>query len=391
MMLLEGIRVLDLTRLLPGGYCSLLLADLGAEVLKIEEPVRGDYLRWVEPKRGNQSIYFQCLSRNKRSLTLNLKTAKGKEIFHALVRRHDVVLEGFRPGVVERLGVDYETVSKLNPGIVYCSISGYGQDGPYRERVAHDANCLAIGGLLHCSGEVGGRPVFPALPLADMAVGGCMAALAIASALVKRKQTGEGQYLDVAMLDGVVSLMTLHAADYFHTSRQVERGHSHFAGGSVGNSLYETLDGRYLALSIVEEKFWRNFCQAIGRPDRNDRDFLEVRSGSWLGAEVQATLRNRTRDEWASLFNGKEVCCEPVNTLADALSNEQVRFRKMVVEIADPNLGTLTQIGNPVKAPGAVRTEHRPPPELGEHTRTVLREAGFGDDDIDTLFSEGVI
>lgn len=390
-MLLEGIRVLDLTRLLPGAYCSLLLADIGAEILKVEEPVKGDYFRWVEPMKGNQSIYFQCLNRNKRSMTLNLKTPKGKAILLSLGQRHDVLLESFRPGVTGRLGIDYEAVRKVNPGIVYCSISGYGQDGPYRERAVHDGNCLAISGLLQHSGEGGRPPVFPAIPLADMAVGGCMAAFALTSALLKKQRTGEGQYVDISMLDGVLSYLTLHAADYHHTLKETERGDSHFAGGTVANSVYETRDGRFLALSIIEEKFWNNFCRTIGRSDLENRDFLAVKSTSTLAAEVQETLLTRTKDEWVSTFEGKDVCCEPVNTMAEALSNEQVRFRKMVIEIDHPDLGKLKQIGSPIKAPNATRMKHTPSPEMGEHTRCVLREEGFSDGEIDQLHAEEVI
>lgn len=390
-MLLAGIKVLDLTRLLPGAYCSMLMADVGAEVLKVEEPGRGDYFRWMEPRSGGQSIYFQCVNRNKRSMTLNLKSGKGKAILLSLARKSDVLLESFRPGVMGRLGFDYDSVRRENPGIVYASISGYGQDGPYRNRAGHDGNYLGLAGILHMTGEPGRRPVHPAVPLGDLAVGGILTAFAASAALARRSQTGEGQYIDISMLDGLASLLTVYAAEYFHDGREHRRGLNHFAGGSVANTVYETLDGRYLVLSVIEEKFWRNFCRAIGRTDLEGGDFLSVRHASPLGEEVQKTIRTKTMAEWVAALEGKETCCEPVNTPGEALENDHLRSRGMVIDIPHPALGTVHQVGNPVKAPGATRDRHLPPPGMGEHTREVLRGEGCSDAEIDRFREEGVI
>lgn len=389
--MLEGVRILDLTRLLPGAYCSMLMADLGAEVLKVEEPGKGDYFRWVEPLNGNQSIYFQAVNRNKLSMTLDLKKERGRNILIELLKSYDVLLESFRPGVMGRLGLDYETVKKGNPSIVYCSISSYGQGGPYKNRVGHDGNYIALGGLLNIGGASGGPPIHPPVPLADLAVGGFMAAFSVVSALFQKQRTGKGQYLDISMLDGVVSLLTVFAAEYFFDQREVKRGENHFAGCSVANTVYETKDGRFMCLSIIEEKFWQNFCEAISRPDLIGENFFEIKSKSLLYTEIQKTMLTRTKDEWVTKFDGLEVCCEPVNTLSEAFDNEQVRFRDMIIEVEHPLLGKIKQVGNPIKAPGGTRINHEFPPEMGQATHQILKKLGLAEMEIDQLKKEKVI
>ncbi len=389
--LLSGVRIFDLTRLLPGPFCSMLLADMGADVLKVEEPGRGDYFRWMEPLEDGASVYFRSVNRNKRSMTLNLKSDEGREILLALARRHDVVLESFRPGVADRLGIGYEAVKAVNPGIVYCSISAYGQDGPCRDRAGHDGNVLALSGLLDMAGEPEGNPVFPPVPLADIPVGGFLAGFSIAAALVRKGRTGEGAFLDVSMFDGALSMAAMQAALVLNGGRIPGRGRNHFAGGSVGNTVYRTGDGRHLAISIIERKFWRNFCGLIGRADLQEGDFLAPKADSLVGAEVQKTLLTRTMREWAALLEGSDVCVEPVLTLAEALEGDLVRARRMVVQVAEPGGGTAKQLGCPVKTPGGAREEHRRSPALGEHTRDVLRGLGLPETEIDGLFARAVV
>lgn len=390
-MLLEGVRVLDLTRLLPGPFCSMLLADMGADVLKVEEPGRGDYFRWFEPLEGGQSIYFRALNRNKRSMTLNLKNQTGREILLSLARNHDVLLESFRPGVTERLGIGYEAVKAVNPGIVYCAISGYGQSGPGRGRTGHDGNVLALSGLLDMAGEAGGNPVFPPVPMADIPVGGFLAGFAISAALFRKSRSGEGAFLDISLFDGALSMAAMQAAEVQFCGRAPERGRGHFAGGSVGNAVYRTKDGRYLAISIIERKFWRNFCRLIGRRDLEEGDFLAVKADSSLAAEVQQTLRTRTMEDWVAVMDGADVCVEPVLTLAEVLEGELARERAMVVVTEVLEQGKTVGLGCPVKVAGGGRVEQRPPPTLGEHTLAVLRGAGYGDEQIDRLYAEGVV
>jgi alpha-methylacyl-CoA racemase len=391
---LQGVRVLDLSRLLPGGFCSLLLADFGADVLKVEDTGMGDYIRWSPPfyetrppgHDSAKSALFLSLNRNKRSIRLDLKHERGREALLALVREHDVVLESFRPGVLDRLGVGYERMREENPGIVFCAISGYGQDGPKRDASGHDMNYLGLIGLLGLTGEhggaAGGGPIQSAGQIADLGGGALMAAFGIMAALRERDGSpgragsGEGQMVDVSMSDGALSWLAMVAAAYFADGVVPRRGDLPLAGSLVCYRPYECADG-WVTLGALEPKFWQAWCRGVGHEELVAKQF--ERPGSDVHARVQEIFRGRTRAEWEAFAREHDCCLEPVLELDEALSSELVRQREMVVELNQPGAERpVRQLGVPVKlarTPG----EHArlPGPALGEHTEEVLLAAGY--------------
>jgi crotonobetainyl-CoA:carnitine CoA-transferase CaiB-like acyl-CoA transferase len=398
---LEGIRVLDLSRLLPGGFCSLLLADFGAEVLKVEDTGMGDYIRWSPPyyegtHDSARSALFLSLNRNKRSIRIDLKSKGGCEALLRLVRDYDVVLESFRPGVLDRLGVGYERMREANPGIVYCAISGYGQDGPKRDASGHDMNYLGLVGLLGLTGELGGEPVQAAGQIADLGGGAMMAAFGILAALRERDGSvnspgsGEGQMVDVSMADGALSWLAMVAGAYFADGTVPRRGELPLAGSLVCYRPYECADG-WVSLGALEPKFWQAWCRGVGRDELIAAQF--ERPGSDAHAKVQEIFRSRTRAEWEHFASQHDCCLEPVLELDEALDSELVRAREMVVEIDQPGAEqTVRQLGIPVKltrTPG----EHArlPGPALGEHTEAVLLAAGYSAAEVAELLSSGAV
>jgi alpha-methylacyl-CoA racemase len=387
---LEGIRVLDLSRLLPGGFCSLLLADFGAEVLKVEDTGMGDYIRWSPPyyegaEDSAKGALFLALNRNKRSIRLNLKTDQGREVLLKLVREYDVVLESFRPGVLDRLGVGYERMREENPKLVYCAITGYGQDGPLRDRSGHDMNYLGLVGLLGLTGDRDGPPVQSAGQIADLGGGALMAAFGILAAL----RSGEGQMVDVSMADGALSWLAMVAGRYFAEGVVPKRGHQELAGGLICYRPYACSDG-HVTLGALEPKFWQAWCRGVGREDLIERQFDPP--GSDAHAEVERIFLARTREEWTEFASRHDCCLEPVLDLDEALDSELVRAREMVVELDQPGVAEpVRQLGIPVKlseTPGAVRS---PGPALGEHTRDVLAGLGYDDDAIAALEEAGAV
>ena len=385
---LEGVRVLDLSRLLPGGFCSLLLADFGAEVLKVEDTGMGDYIRWSPPyhegvEDSSKSALFLALNRNKRSIRLNLKSDEGKEVLLKLVREYDVVLESFRPGVLDRLGVGFERMRQENPKLVYCAITGYGQDGPLRDRSGHDMNYLGLVGLLGLTGEKDGPPVQAAGQIADIGGGALMAAFGILAAL----RSGKGQVVDVSMADGALSWLAMVAARYFADGAVPQRGSLELAGGLLCYRPYACADG-HVSLGALEPKFWQAWCRGVGREDLIEKQFEAP--GSDAHAEVERIFMERTRDEWTTFASEHDCCLEPVLDLDEALDSDLVRAREMVVEL-DQHGVPVKQLGVPVKlseTPGTVRS---PGPALGEHTREVLEALGYGDDDIARLEDAGAV
>jgi crotonobetainyl-CoA:carnitine CoA-transferase CaiB-like acyl-CoA transferase len=387
---LEGIRVLDLTRLLPGPYCSMLLADLGAEVLKIEEPSQGDTMRLREPFLIKESMQYLILNRNKRSLTLNLKAPKAGEIFRRLAAQNDVILESFRPGVAQRLGIDYESIKKVNPGIIYCSITGYGQDGPYRDIPGHDINYLGISGILSMTGQKDGPPIVPGLPVADVG-GGLFAGFAILAAIIARGRTGRGQYIDMSMLDGLVSFLTIYAANYFGTGRPPLRGTFRQSCIYPFYNVYETEDRKYLTLGCSERHLWANLCNALGREDLIEHQFDEGEKREETFQFLRKTFKTRPRDEWIEILRKANVCIAPVYDLGEVFSDLHILSRQMVREVEHPVEGPIKQLGFPWKfseTPGRIKM---PPPSLGEHTGMVLQDLGYGCAEVETLRKEGVI
>jgi alpha-methylacyl-CoA racemase len=408
---LEGIRVLDLSRLLPGGFCSLLLADFGADVLKVEDTGMGDYIRWAPPyyegaHDSAKSALFLSLNRNKRSIRLDLKSERGREVLLRLVREYDVVLESFRPGVLDRLGVGYERMRTENPGIVYCAISGYGQTGPKRDSSGHDMNYLGLIGLLGLTGERGGEPMQAAGQIADLGGGALMAAFGIMAALRERDGSspqpasdghagcagnhgsGVGQIVDVSMADGALSWLAMVAGAYFADGTVPRRGDLPLAGSLVCYRPYECADG-WVTLGALEPKFWQAWCRGVGREDLIAKQF--ERPGTEAHTQVQEIFKARPRADWEAFARKHDCCLEPVLELDEALSSELVVEREMVVEIEQPGVeGPVRQLGLPVKlgrTPGELA--RLPGPALGEHTEEVLRAAGYGDAEVAELLRAG--
>ncbi len=392
---LEGIRVLDLSRLLPGGFCSLLLADFGADVLKVEDTGMGDYIRWSPPyyegtHDSAKSALFLSLNRNKRSIRIDLKSEQGREVLLRLAREYDVVLESFRPGVLDRLGVGYERMRTENPGIVYCAISGYGQSGPKRDASGHDMNYLGLVGLLGLTGEHRGEPVQAAGQIADLGGGALMAAFGILAALRERDGSGEGQIVDVSMADGALSWLAMVAAGYFADGTVPHRGDLPLAGSLICYRPYECADG-WVTLGALEPKFWQAWCRGVGREDLIEKQFEGP--GSEAHGQVEEIFAARTRSEWEAFASEHDCCLEPVLDLDEALQSELVREREMVVEIEQPGAGPpVRQLGIPVKL-GRTPGDHArmPGPALGEHTEEVLRAAGYSAEEVAGLIAGGAV
>jgi alpha-methylacyl-CoA racemase len=391
---LADVRVLDLTRLLPGGFCSLLLADLGADVLKVEDTGMGDYIRWAPPyygedseqALGTRSALYLSLNRGKRSVRLDLKTQQGQEALLRLVEQYDVVLDGFRPGVLDRLGVGYERMREANPAIVFCAITGYGQDGPYTQRAGHDMNYLGLVGLLGLTGARDGPPVQSAGQIADLGGGALTAAFGVMAALHERRRSGEGQFVDVSMADGALSWLAMVAGRYFCDGEVPRRGEQQLAGGLLCYLPYEAADG-WVTCGALEPKFWAAFCEGIGRPELAEAQFEAPGSDAWR--EVAEVFRSRTRAEWRAFNDEHDCCIEPVLDLDEALESELVRERGMVVEMEQPPFGAVRQLGVPVKLSRTPGDPTRPAPAFGEHTDEALREAGYADGEIAAMKESG--
>ncbi len=376
---LSGITVLDLSRLLPGPYASMILSDHGARVICIEDR------RFAGEVFENNTV-----NRGKEHMTLNLKSEEGRSIFFRMAESADVVLEGFRPGVTKRLGVDYESVSKVNPGIVYCSITGYGQTGPYSGSVGHDVNYLSIAGVLDLIGEPGGRPVIPGIQIADMAGGGMNAVIGIMLALFSRQKTGRGQYIDISMTDGSMSLLSLAVSFLQTPGHSVGRGDSLLSHRYACYNTYETQDGLYLSIGAVENRFWRNLCDYFNVPEYAPLQYDDTRRKEILEF-MKGKFHSRPLSHWKEALAGLEICWAPVQTLSEALEDPCFLHRQMVVELNDEQGRTLTALGAPVKLSENPADVRGMPPEFGKDTRVVLKEFGYGDEQIDALSEKGVI
>ena len=392
---LEGVKVLDLSRLLPGGFCSLLLADFGAEVLKVEDVNLGDYVRWAPPKyEGAEDsaagALFLALNRNKSSIRIDLKSEGGREVFLRLAREHDVVLESFRPGVLDRLGVGYERLREENPGLVYCAITGYGQDGPLRDRSGHDMNYLGLIGLLGLTGEENGPPVQAAGQIADIGGGAQMAAIGILTALRERDRSGEGQFVDVSMADGALSWLAMVAARFFAEERSPRRGELELAGRLVCYRPYAFADG-WVTLGALEPKFWAAWCRGVGREDLIEKQFEPP--GSPTHAEVQGIFMERSREQWSAFAAAHDCCLEPVLDLDEALASDLVRERDMVTELDQPGAQRPVRLlGAPIKLSRTpADTNRKPGPALGEQTDAVLRALGYDEAQVAALKQAGAV
>jgi len=392
---LEGIRVLDLTRALAGPFCTLMLGDNGADVIKIEIPGSGDDTRkWGPPFIGDESAYFLSINRNKRSLTLNLQDPKAQDVFMKLAKDSDVVVENFTPGVMDRFGLGYEAVKAVNPNVVYCSISGFGQDGPYRSRPAYDQIMQGVGGLMSITGEPDGEPQKIGIAVTDIGAG-MWSAFAITTALHHRDKTGEGQYIDISMLDAQVAWLTYQAAFFFANDEPPKRmGAAHPT--LVPYQAFMCSDGKYINVAVGSERIWERFCQGMGREDLKDHPDYSVNSVrvAHRGAIVsmlQEIFLTRPVSEWVADLQAANVPCGPINDLADVFADPQVLARDMLQEMPHPTLGTIKQTGLPIKfsrTPGGL---DRHPPLLGEHNQEILSSLGYSDADVQSLKDASVI
>lgn len=392
---LSGIRVLDLSRLLPGAYATQMLADFGADVIKIEEPGSGDYGRFMPPHiAGGMSLYFLAMNRNKRSMSLNLKSSEGREIFQRMLGTADVVLESFRPGVMERLGLGYEQLKEIHPALIYCAISGYGQDGPYRLRAGHDLNYAGYAGLLHYNRGPYGEPVMPATQLGDLAGGSFMAVIGILAALAGRAQAGEGRMVDVSMTEGVMALLPLTTTAYLNTGQVPRPGRSALDGGLPCYNIYETQDGKHVTLAALEYKFWHTFCTHVGH-----LELLPFHAPVGPGEREQAIemlrsiFKTRTRDEWLAELADIDACLGPLNTIEEALNDPQAQARGVSVTstLSDENGTTFRTIPSFPRISDVEQEQRYGAPGLGEHTAALLQELGYGEAEIEQMRAGGVI
>ena len=393
---LQDVRILDLSRLIPGAVCTCMLGDAGAEIIKVEDPDTGDYERQIHPFIGPMASRFLILNRNKKSIALNLKEKKGREIFLEMAKEADVLLEGFRPGTMKKLGLDYESIKHINPRLVYCSISSFGQNGPYRDVVAHDISILGLVGFLDITGVTGGAPIIPGIQIAD-SVAGTNAALAILFALLSRAKTGKGQAIDISMFDGVMSWMFDAARYSFAGEGTPKRGQGRLWGGLPNYNLYETKDGKFIAVGSLESKFKKILLKKLGRDDFAQKD-PEITSSKVTKADeelhvfMRETFLSKTRDEWIKEFEELNICVAPVNSLEEALSHPQTAFRDMVIEIDHPYAGRIKQMGSSLKFSDIPLDVNRlPAPQKGEHTREILSKLGYSEGSINDLMQKNIV
>jgi len=393
---LDGIRVLDLSRILTGPFCSMLLGDLGAEVIKIEIPKSGDDTRqWGPPFISGESAYFLCVNRNKKSVTLDLSKSQGREILCALTEKCDILVENFRPGVTQRLQVDYQTLAKRNPRLIYCSITGYGHTGEYRDRPGYDIVLQAMGGLMGITGEPHRPPVRVGVALSDIGAG-MYAAIAILAALAARERTGKGQWIDISLLDCTASWMTYMAANYFATGKNPERmGSAHPT--IVPYQCFETLDDKFVTLAVGNDKLFKDFCQAIHREKLADDPRFSTNPSRVINRDqliptLEELFKQKPRDEWLRILTEAAVPAGPVYSLQEVFSDPQILHRKMLVRIQHPTAGEISQIGIPMMFSETNPEIKSPPPILGEHSDEVLGKLlGYDARRIAELKKEGIV
>jgi crotonobetainyl-CoA:carnitine CoA-transferase CaiB-like acyl-CoA transferase len=376
---LHGLTVIDLSRLLPGPYCSMILADHGARVIAIEDK------RFLA-----DGLYFDLINRNKEHMTLNLKSEQGKDIFFRLLQKADVLMEGFRPGVVDRLGVDYESVRRVKPDIIYCSITGYGQNGPFRDRVGHDVNYLSHAGVLELIGTAGEPPSIPGVQIADIAGGGMNAAIGILLALVARQRTAKGQYIDISMTDGMVGLLPVPLFYHHLTGQNPRRSDTALSHRYACYNTYETSDGRYISIGAVENRFWKKLCEVLEVPQYADLQYDEERRNEIID-DLRRRFKKHSMADWDRILGDADICWGKVQTFSEVIQDPLFRERETVVELPDNQGKPIPTLGVGVKlseTPGSVRT---PPAAFGQNTRDILLELGYSEEDIEALTENGVV
>ena len=396
MQVLEGIKIIELVQMPPGELCTMILGDFGADITKVEAVPQASGRNLIDPAEAEgfkALMAFNALNRNKKSIRLNLKSEQGKQVFYGLAKDADVVVEGFRPGVAKRMGVDYETINKINPRIVYCALSGYGQDGPYSQNPGHDINYISIAGALNLIGWPGQPPVIPLNFLADFAGASLHGVMGIMLALFAREKTGKGQFVDISYTDSVITLMSFFLQQYFGGGLKFPRGEWALGGGYPYYKTYETGDGKLISLGCVEPWFWENLCKAIGREDLKVFSFTPEHflhkppDATWYEAEeeVKKIFLTKTRNEWFDILIKHDVPAGKVYEMDEIFSDPQLLHRKMLLEFDHAKLGKVRQPGIALKlsdTPGRVR---RLAPYSGENTDEVMQSLGYSSPDIESL------
>jgi len=378
---LEGINVLDLSRTVPGPFCTMMLADMGAEVIKIEDP---GYSMGVLPDQEKHAAY-DYLSRNKKSIALNLKSSDAKEIFNKLVAQADVIMEAFRPGVAKRLGVDYESVSELNPRIIYCSLTGFGQDGPYRDLPGHDPNYTSIAGAVGITGDQKGNPVLIRAALGD--IGSALhAVIGILCALIARDKTERGQYIDISMTDSVLSFLSVSLLRYFRDRFVPERGWP-----SPTMNVWKTKDGKFLSTGLIEPYFWERFCRALGREDLIPHQRAKGEKLREVHSTIKEDFLTKTRDEWFQIMKDADTCVSPVLELDEVVNDPQLLSRDMFPEFEHPIEGMVRQLGMAIKLSETPAKFRSFAPIMGQHTRDILQGLGYTGEQIEELRQSGAV
>jgi crotonobetainyl-CoA:carnitine CoA-transferase CaiB-like acyl-CoA transferase len=367
----------------------MILGDLGADVLKIEQPGIGDYARFAPPLTGDTGSAFLMLNRNKRSITLNLKNDDGKAILHKLVTKADVFVESYQPGVAERLGVGYFSIREVNERIIYCSISGYGQTGPYRDLVGHDLNYASYSGTIGATGLKGGPPVIPAIQISDIQ-SAIYAAVAITAALYRREKTGRGEFIDISIMDVAVASMIMPFSYYF-AGASTGRGESFLSGGAPFYNVYETKDRKFISIAPLEPKFWHELCSTLGLEQYQDQQIAPDEVWRRIRADLEEKFRQKERDEWVKILNEQEVPCAPIYDMSEVPADPQVRARRMIFEIETEEFGKLNQLSTPIRCSQNPMMVRSPPPKLGQHTLEILRGLGYSTKDVERLKTEGTI
>lgn len=388
---LEGVKVLDLSRYLPGPFCTQILADFGAEVIKIEDPQDGDLMRHVPPLVDGDSTGFITVNRNKKSLTLDLKKEEGKAIFLRLASMSDIIVDSFRPGVMDKMGLGYERLKEINDRIIYCAITGYGLNGPLRNVAGHDLNYMSLAGISDLNGIYQGMPAICGIQIADLAGGSLYGTIAILLALVSREKTGKGQLCDIAMMDGAISLLALILGQWYGWGKLPQRGNDVFSGGYAFYQIYRTKDNKFVSLGALEDKFWASFCNKLSKTDYIKQQH-DVRHQRDIIKDIQETMLGKTRDEWVEYFADSDICLTPILTLEEMCEHPQVIARDMIIKLIDKTQsGKCVVTGIPIKlsaTPGIAKLTF---PKLGEHNQEILRSAGYMDSEIENYRNSQVI
>jgi len=389
---LEGVKILDLSRYLPGPFCTQMLADFGAEVIKIEDPKGGDLMRHVPPMIEGESVGFYTVNRNKKSITLDLKKEEGRAIFRRLVTVSDIVVDQFRPGVMDKIGLGYEQLRELNEGIIYCAITGYGLNGPLRDAAGHDLNYLSLAGVTGLNGTYRGMPAICGMQIADIAGGTLYATIAILLALASREKTGQGQLCDIGMMDGSISMLALTLGQWSGWGKLPEMGDDLLGGGYAFYQIYRTKDDKYVSLGALEEKFWAGFCDKLGKPEYIKQQFDKSLQRGMI-TDIQMVMQEKTRDEWVEYFADSDICFTPILTMEEMCEHPQVLAREMIIKLTNARGSgkDVALTGVPIKlseTPGVAKLTF---PRLGEHNEEILKTAGYKDKEIEYFRNSQII